>query len=86
MDYPMDELLRDHAFFVEPLGTGGTGESDTLLKSRVSELESEVQILREQLCRAKGVNDSMWDIVMQKLIKPSGTEGGSEDPKKKGRT
>ena len=91
----MEELLRDHAVFVEPLGSEGSGQSDTMsLKSRVSDLESEVENLREQLCKAKGVNDSMWDIVMQKLIKPSSSEpkekdmnDGEEGPKKKrGRT
>lgn len=85
----MEELLRDHAVFVEPLGSEG---SDTMsLKSRVSELESEMEILREQLSKAKGVNDSMWDIVVQRLIKPSNSEpnekDGEEEPKKKrGRT
>ena len=57
----MDELLADHAFFVEP----SEGSDLTSLKSRVSELETKVQNLREQLCRAKNMNDSIWDIVMQ---------------------
>jgi pre-rRNA-processing protein IPI3 len=84
----LDELLRDHAFFVEPMGNKGSGQSDTAsLKGRVSELESEIQDLREQLCRAKVVNDSMWDIVTQRLIKPSeskemNVDDGAEEPKK----
>lgn len=89
LDYPLEELIRDHTTFVEPLGNEG---SDAMsLKSRVSELESEMEVLREQLCKAKGVNDSMWDTVVQRLIKPSNSEpkdkGGEEEPKKKrGRT
>ena len=85
----MEEILRDHAFFVEPMGSEVSGESDTLsLKTRVSELESEVQNLRDQLCRAKGLNDSVWDIVMQKLIKhpeskETSKEDSAEEPKKK---
>jgi len=92
VDYPLDELLRDHAFFVAPPGMEGSGEADrdtVSLKSRVSELESEVQILREQLCRAKGVNDSMWDVVMQRLIKPSDFGENMDDGEevhKRGRT
>lgn len=89
LDYPLEEILRDHAFFVEPTGSDAFGESDALsLKNRVSELESEVQSLRDQLCRAKGVNDSVWDIVVQRLIKQpepkeKSTDDSAEEPKKK---
>lgn len=34
----------------------------------VSELEEEVQQLRDQLVKAKGVNDAMWETVVQKLL------------------
>ena len=34
----------------------------------VSELEEEIQQLRDQLVKAKGVNDAMWETVVQKLL------------------
>lgn len=45
------------------------------LQSRVTELESEVARLREQLGKAKGINDVMWETVVQRLI----AEGKEED-------
>ena len=41
------------------------------LTSRVAELEAEVEQLREQLGKAKGVNDAIWQIVVQKVLKGS---------------
>ena len=38
------------------------------LQSRVTFLEAEVSELREQLGKAKGVNDVMWETVVQKMI------------------
>ena len=37
------------------------------LDSRVNELENEVARLKEQLGKAKGINDVMWDTVVQRL-------------------
>ncbi|KAF9531734.1 WD40 repeat-like protein [Crepidotus variabilis] len=71
LDYGLDEMLRDHSFFIQPLEDtlNGSGHVDPLsLKLRVSELESEVERLKEQLGKAKGVNDAMWDTVVQKLV------------------
>lgn len=39
------------------------------MPSRVAELEAEVQQLREQLGKAKGVNDAMWETVVQRVLK-----------------
>jgi len=72
--YSNEELLRDHAFFVQPFTSTKGAESDptssdpTSLQARVTELESEVEKLREQLGKAKGINDAMWDTVVQRLI------------------
>ena len=65
--YTKAELIQDHAFFVKPSSTGPqmTGAS---LQSRVSELESEVARLREQLGKAKNINDTMWESVVQRLV------------------
>jgi len=77
--YSNEELLRDHAFFVQPFTSTTGPESDpTSLKAKVTELESEVEKLREQLGKAKGVNDAMWDTVVERLINQAKeTEGNS---------
>lgn len=67
----MDELLRDHASFARPGMTSGGAP----LQSRVDELEGEVARLREQLGRAKGVNDAMWEVVVRKVVR----EGAERD-------
>ena len=68
-NYSTEELLRDHAYFVQPLVAVKNGDLDpTSLKSKVSELESEVESLREQLCKAKDINDVMWDNIVKRLV------------------
>lgn len=64
-DYPETEFQTDYAFFVRPAEQESSGLSSS---ARVAELEEEVQQLREQLSRAKGVNDAMWEAVVQKLV------------------
>jgi len=54
---------------VQPFASTKSVDSDpTSLKAKVTELESEVETLREQLGKAKGVNDAMWDAVVQRLV------------------
>jgi len=54
---------------VQPFASTKGADSDpTSFKAKVTELESEVETLREQLGKAKGVNDAMWDIVVQRLV------------------
>ncbi|KAF7971945.1 hypothetical protein HWV62_19401 [Athelia sp. TMB] len=91
------EFLRDHAFFVQAPSTTAAGNAQSL-QARVTSLESEVVHLREQLGKAKGVNDVMWETVVQKVIplaqgkeKSQSTsinrpdDGDSERKKKRGR-
>lgn len=40
------------------------------LQSKITELEAEVMQLREQLGKAKSVNDVMWETVVQKVLIP----------------
>jgi pre-rRNA-processing protein IPI3 len=70
--YPADELVRDHMYFVQP--TSDTQSSNSSLQSRVTTLESEITELREQLSRAKGVNDAIWENVVQKVLNGKGKE------------
>ncbi|KAF8817499.1 pre-rRNA-processing protein IPI3 [Phlegmacium glaucopus] len=95
--YSTEELLCDHAYFVQPLAAVKNGDLDSAsLKSKVSELESEVESLRGQLCKAKDINDAMWDTVVKRLVSQvkdpelpaNGNNDGREDDqrrKKKGR-
>lgn len=76
-DYP--EFQDDYAFFVRPTNTQTVDPSSSI---RVAELEEEVQSLREQLCKAKGINDAMWEIAIQKLLHQKNqtrSNGGSSD-------
>lgn len=61
--------MRDHAYFIQPSAAVKNGNLDPAsLKSKVSELELEVESLREQLCKAKDINDAMWDNVVKRLV------------------
>lgn len=78
----MDEILREHSFYVQ----SESGKPDGLtLQSRVSELETEVAKLRDELATAKGLNDDMWENIVQKIlagggdvVKANGPEAESE--------
>ncbi|KAJ7918789.1 WD40 repeat-like protein [Mycena leptocephala] len=88
--YTPEALLRDHDFFVQPAGSAG--QDAVSLQSKVNELETEVARLREQLGKAKGVNDIMWETVVQKVVgqgkEKEGDEKSGEDERrrKRGRT
>lgn len=55
---------------IQPFGPGSQS-SGVSLQSRMSELEAEVTQLREQLGKAKGINDTMWETVVQKMVAES---------------
>ena len=65
--YSREELIKDHAYFVKPSGAGPEANGMSL-QTRVTELEGEVAKLREQLGKAKGINDVMWETVVQRLV------------------
>lgn len=44
------------------------GVESTVVKHRVSELEAEITQLKEQLGKAKAINDGMWDSVVQRIV------------------
>lgn len=72
-------MLRDHAFFINSDSNnnnylypsysakpGGGGANDSV--ERVQELEDEVRKLKDELARAKGVNDVMWEGVVKAMV------------------
>jgi pre-rRNA-processing protein IPI3 len=69
LSYLADELLRDQAFFLRSNNTSDTSSDDaSILRNRVADLESEIQQIKAQLGKAKGINDAMWDNVVQRVI------------------
>ena len=88
-EYPREEMLRDHAFFVGVDGEGGQQPAGGSAQARVSELEAEVARLREQLGKAKGMNDAMWEAVVKQIVdeKKGGAANGrgEEDAEEGGR-
>ena len=83
-------MLRDHAFFVGANAEGGQQPAGASAQARVAELEGEVAQLREQLGKAKGMNDAMWEAVVKQIVdeKKGGTAAngrGEEDAEEGGR-
>jgi len=85
MLYSREALLRDHAYFTAPNSSGTRLDDTTTLQSRVSDLEAEVGLLRSQLGQAKGVNDLMWETVVQKVIHGQGNANGEGDERRRKR-
>ncbi|RDX54287.1 WD40 repeat-like protein [Lentinus brumalis] len=77
VSYSREEMIRDHAFFVKPTGASSEA-SGVSLQSRVTELESELAGLKEQLGKAKGINDVMWETVVQRLVAEGKDKGGQK--------
>jgi pre-rRNA-processing protein IPI3 len=78
--------MRDHMFFIRPTVSG---EDPVTLHAKVKDLEEEVVTLREQLGKAKGINDLMWDTVVQRVVREEKQPGADEDDgrtRKRGRT
>ncbi|KAG8987017.1 Pre-rRNA-processing protein ipi3 [Tulasnella sp. JGI-2019a] len=64
---PPYDLEADHRyFFAQSSSAGASGQS---LQIRVVELEAEVENLRRNLSKAKGLNDSMWESVVNTVLK-----------------
>jgi pre-rRNA-processing protein IPI3 len=63
----------------------GTPSSNTSLQSRITSLESEITELREQLGKAKGLNDVMWENVVQKVLGVESKKDVGEAARKRGR-
>jgi pre-rRNA-processing protein IPI3 len=71
--YSRQELLRDWEHFAVHPPDGPAVENDAVVAAarldgrRTSELEDEVARLKSQLARAKGINDVMWETLMQNV-------------------
>ena len=87
LSYLADELLCDQAFFLWSNNTSDASADDvSILRNRVADLESEIQQIKAQLGKAKGINDAMWDNVVQRVIfneKVSSEEVGEHEHERK---
>ena len=87
LGYSEQELLEDYAFFVHGRDTESEGAPSSK-NARVEELEVEVAKLKEQLGKAKAINDTMWQSVVHKLAEngeqPS-VDGEQQHRRKRGR-
>lgn len=77
---PAYDFARDHRFFTEQ---AGSSESSQSLQVRVAELEDELARVRQNLSKAKGFNDAMWDTVVSGVLGTSGGESGRTTKKAK---
>ncbi|KIJ62015.1 hypothetical protein HYDPIDRAFT_183001 [Hydnomerulius pinastri MD-312] len=75
-DYPTSELQQDLASFIQPSSSSSADSAGVSLPSRIAELEKEVEQLREELGKAKGVNDVMWETVVKRVISGRGKSTG----------
>jgi pre-rRNA-processing protein IPI3 len=67
LEYSEQELLEDYTFFIHGRNTESEG-APASTNARVEELEAEVVKLKEQLGKAKAINDTMWQSVVHKLV------------------
>ncbi|KAG8694445.1 Pre-rRNA-processing protein ipi3 [Ceratobasidium sp. 395] len=73
------EILAGQAYFLGSSVHQGTGAGQHVINSRVTELEAEVARLRADLGKAKGINDSMWDMVVDTILpKTNGSSPNAE--------
>ena len=87
LEYSEQELLEDYAFFVHGRNAGSEGAPPST-NARVEELEIEVAKLKEQLGKAKAINDTMWQNVVHKLMEngeQSSVDGEQQHRRKRGR-
>ncbi|TCD67587.1 Pre-rRNA-processing protein ipi3 [Steccherinum ochraceum] len=78
ISYSTEEMLRDHAVFIKP-DTPSSQDSGVSLHVRVNELETEVAKLRQQLGKAKGINDAMWDAMVRKAVTDEQEKAENDD-------
>ena len=87
LEYSEQELLEDFAFFVHGRNAELEG-APASTNARMEELEVEVAKLKEQLGKAKAINDTMWQSVVHKLMEngeQSSTDGEQQHRRKRGR-
>ena len=78
LGYSEQELLEDYAFFVHGRNVESEGAPPST-NARVEELEVEVAKLKEQLGKAKAINDTMWQSVVHKLVENGEQSSADEE-------
>lgn len=87
LEYSEQELLEDYAYFVHGRNADSEG-APASTNTRVEELEVEVAKLKEQLGKAKAINDTMWQSVVHTLMEngeQSSVDGEQQQRRKRGR-
>lgn len=86
LDYSEQDMLSDLAIFHPPVLTTASGAPISVgdapaTSAKVRELEEEVQRLKDQLGKAKGVNDRMWEVAVKKVVADAraGEDAGVSD-------
>lgn len=76
--YKNEELLRDVTFFTQPSNAEMVQGKENL-EVKADNLEAEVILLREQLAKAKAINDTMWDTLVQRTLDAEKSENITND-------
>lgn len=85
-EYRQAEFLRDYASFTQPTTSRNgasviSGVESVAAKNQIADLEAEITQLREQLGKAKSLNDAMWDSVVQHVVNSKNDKGHGEGEK-----
>ncbi|KAG8898949.1 Pre-rRNA-processing protein ipi3 [Tulasnella sp. 403] len=79
---PTYDFPSDHLYFVEQRAGSTPGQN---LQTRVAELEAELGSLKQNLAKAKGLNDTMWETVVNSVLVSDRTPEASPRRKKRAR-
>lgn len=65
---PPYDFAEDHRFFTNQIGSTASAQ---VLQTRVAELEAELASMKQNLSKAKGLNDAMWEAVVSNVLTPA---------------
>jgi pre-rRNA-processing protein IPI3 len=82
----LDMLQVHHTEFRSiPLPSPNSGPGSIDQQAKIADLEAELARMREQLGKAKGVNDMMWETVVQHVVQGRQSEDQSTEGERNGK-